>query len=214
MEQLKLTTTDGATIAADYYPADGDRFAILLHMMPSTKESWANFAAALAKQGIASIAIDERGHGASTGGPNGYKHFTDEDQQQKILDVNAAWEELKQRGATLEKTAVVGASIGANLVFQFMAENNTVPIGVSLSPGLDYRGVLTTEFGTQLDPQQKILMVASEEDAYSYQSVLKLDEGSEQLSSIQVRNLGHGTTMFENDPELMKRVVDWINKYL
>ncbi len=184
MENLTLKTKDGQTIAADYYPADGDRFAILLHMMYVTKESWASFAAALVEKGISCIAIDERGHGASSKGPSGYKHFTDEEQQSKILDVNAAWIELEKRGAKQEKTVVVGASIGANLVFSFLAENNKVPIGVSLSPGLDYRGVLTTELQNQLDKKQEILMVASVEDVYSYQSVIKLDEGNERLSDI------------------------------
>ncbi|MFH1631494.1 MAG: alpha/beta fold hydrolase [bacterium] len=214
MEQIRLTTKDGKTIAADFYPAEGEKYAILLHMMPATKESWAGFAAALAGRGVASIAIDERGHGASEGGPGGYKEFTEAEQQAKILDARAAWEELKRRGAVVEKTVVVGASIGANLAIQ-MAVEARMPAAVALSPGVDYRGVTTDDKIGKLADEQRVLLVASEEDETSFKSILKLGElKPDQVELVKKSGIGHGTTMFENDPELFDYVVNWVAEKL
>lgn len=215
MESLTLTTSDNVSIAADYYPAEGDRYAILLHMMPASKESWREFATQLQARGITSIAIDQRGHGKSQGGPKGYQKFTDEQQQAKIHDVRAAWQELERRGATPEKTVVVGASIGANLTIAYLVERQAIPIGVALSPGLNYRGVLTDAAITELAEGQEVLLVASQEDKYSFNSSEQLhDKNPDQTQFLPQKNLGHGTTMFEKDPDLLGQVVGWIDERL
>lgn len=215
-ERIILTTSDGVEIVADFYPAGGDKFAILLHMMPATKESWQEFASALQEKGISSIAIDERGHGESQDGPNGFKEFTDAEQAAKILDVRAAWEELVGRGASSENTVVVGASIGANLAIAYVDEMEKIPAGVALSPGLDYRSVTTLEsVASGLGKNQKILLVASEEDEYAYLSIEKLHQANKKQTEFWPQsNLGHGTTMFENDPDLMQKVIEWIENQL
>jgi len=215
-EGISFIASDGIQISADYYPAGGDRFAILLHMMPATKESWQGFASALQEKGISSIAIDERGHGESQGGPNGFKEFTDEEQAAKILDVRAAWEELVGRGAYSEKTIVIGASIGANLAIAFVDEMEKIPAGVALSPGLDYRSVTTLKsINSGLEKNQKILLVVSEEDEYSYLSCKKLHEANKKQTDYWLQsNLGHGTAMFDKDRELTNKVIDWVDKQL
>lgn len=216
MESITLTTKDEISIDADYYPADGDRFVILLHMMPAKKESWRDFATALQEKGISSIAIDMRGHGASQGGPNGYKEFSDHEQAAKIFDVRAAWEELKFRGAAPGKTAVIGASIGANLAIQYVDEIPEIPIGVALSPGLDYRSVTTQKaIANGLSKDQKVLIVASREDEYAFLSSEKLHEVNQnQVTLWPQENLGHGTAMFEKDRHLLSKVIDWIDERL
>lgn len=213
MESLQLTAQDGVHIAADYYRAGGTRYAILLHMMPADKSSWKAFAEKLQTLGISSIAIDERGHGESEGGPGGYKEFTDEEQAAKIKDVRAAWAELQKRGATMEKTAIIGGSIGANLAIRYLAENGRFPIGVALSPGIDYRGVTTDDAIVQLTPGQLVLLVASEEDTTSAITVKKLHElNLTQTEVIEKNGIGHATDMIDNDAELFEAVAQWVNE--
>lgn len=213
MESLKLTTQDGVSIAADYYDAGKDRYAILLHMMPADKSSWKAFAQKLQALGISSIAIDERGHGESRGGPDGYKEFTDAEQAAKIKDVRAAWAELQKRGATMEKTAIIGGSIGANLAIRYLVENGRFPIGVALSPGIDYRSVTTDDAIVQLTPGQMVLLVASDDDPTSAMTVKKLhDLNPTQTELIEKSGIGHATTMLENDSELFESVADWVNE--
>ncbi|MFH1712321.1 MAG: alpha/beta fold hydrolase [Patescibacteria group bacterium] len=215
MESLTLTTSDGVLIAADYYPAEGDRYAILLHMMPATKESWRDFAAILQTHGISSIAIDERGHGMSEGGPDSYKKFADNEQQAKIKDVESAWRELERRGATAEKTVLVGASIGANIAIRYLLEEPQNQIAVALSPGLDYHGVTTNDAVKKLGEDKFILILASEEDEMSFKSSQRLKElNIDQVEFRPQNNIGHGTAMFENAPDLIQAVVDWINARL
>ena len=79
MMRVVLTTSGAVTIVGNYYKGSADRGALLVHMMPATKESWGAFARVLEKQGYHVLAIDMRGHGESDGGPVGYKNFSDEE---------------------------------------------------------------------------------------------------------------------------------------
>lgn len=215
MEKLTLKTEDGFEISAAYYSASGDRYAILLHMMPATKESWDHFAVSLRGMGISSIAIDLRGHGQSTEGPDGYKEFTDVEHQKKILDVRAAWAELHQRGAKPESTAIIGASIGANLAIDHLSEHDTVRVGVAMSPGLDYHGVKSDLNIEHLLPGQHVLLVASSEDEYSYLSIQKLHQlNPSQTEKMELHDLGHGTNMIDKNVKVRDDILRWIDERL
>ena len=39
-EKISFTTSDGVTIVGNLYKGGSERFAIFLHMRPSTKEGW------------------------------------------------------------------------------------------------------------------------------------------------------------------------------
>lgn len=209
-----LKTQDGISIAADFYQASGDRFAILLHMMPATKESWSTFASALREKGISSLAIDLRGHGKSQGGPDGYKEFTEVEHQSKIQDVRAAWVELERRGAKIEHTTVVGASIGANLAIRFLAEQSSMLCAVALSPGLDYRGVTTNDVIQKIGQNQKLLLVVSDDDTTSALSVAKLRELNPAVEVLEKQGIGHASAMLEKDPQLQIDVINWLDQHL
>ena len=209
-DHVILVTSDKIEIAALYRRNNDQKAAILLHMMPATKESWNSFAALLDRAGYASIAIDERGHGESTmQGTLNYQTFTEEQQQQKIRDVQAAFDYLVAEGFDEKNMVVIGASIGANLAIQFLSEHGTVPFAIALSPGLNYRGVKTDGFITQLHENQHVVLVASDDDdrdaAASIQTLHKLNFS--QTSLVEKKNIGHGTTMFEKDPALMQELI-------
>lgn len=162
---MLLKTSDGVNIAYDWYPAEKPAgYLVLAHMMPATKASWKEFAEVAQKQGFASIAIDLRGHGESDSGPEGYNAFADEEHQQSIKDIEAAVQFLKNEGASPEKIALIGASIGANLSIWYLSEHPEIRSAVALSAGESYRGIHILPMLAKLKSSQRLLMFASEDD--------------------------------------------------
>lgn len=215
-ENIVFTTTDGVAIAGEYLAGQvGGPAALLLHMMPATKESWRPFAVRLQAAGFSVLAIDLRGHGESTTAGAGridYKNFEDADHQAKIHDVEAAMVWLTAHGANPKRTVLVGASIGANLAIQYAAEHQEITAILALSPGLDYRGVTTADKVARYSASQALLLVASSEDEYSFLTNKKLAGVKADAELIELQGVGHGTTMFENGPELMDQAVKWLTE--
>lgn len=220
-QTVRLKAQDGVEIAGDYYPSVGEkqisagasRGAVLLHMMPSDRKSWEVFAQKLSKIGFPVLAIDLRGHGESQGGPEGYKSFSDAEHQNSRQDVIAAAIFLRSKG--VDEFHLIGASIGANLALQYLAEHSNARSAVLLSPGLDYRGIKSEPFITKVKTGRGIFLAASEEDSYSYESVNKLvkywePDEAHKLKILQ--NAGHGTTMLEKNPEFMEEIINWLVK--
>lgn len=215
MPRVEFTTDDGVTIVGEHREgAAGGPAALLLHMMPAAKESWGPLAEALAGRGFTTLAIDLRGHGESVRGPGGrrldYKAFSDEEQQTKMKDVEAAVRWLESRGAERPRLALVGASIGANLSIAYAGAHRDVPAVVALSPGLDFRGVLTEDAAAAMPRSQKLLLAASEEDGYSFASIRALARAKADAETQELGGAGHGTAMLERAPGFFAYVVEWI----
>lgn len=213
-EPIIFRTQDGVRIAGACVDADHPRAAaVLLHMMPATKESWSAFASRLSGLGIASLAIDLRGHGDSTQGPEGrldYKLFDDAAHQSARQDVDAALEFLRGRypGSPL---LAVGASIGANLALRAMADHADVAAVLALSPGLAYHGVATEDAVRRFRPGQRALLAASREDEYAAASVDALGAASVHgVETLALDGAGHGTAMLERDPSFAAKAADWL----
>lgn len=208
-ERMVFKTTDGVEIVGTYRNTGQQKIAILLHMMPATKESWDGFAARLLEAGYASLAIDERGHGESTmGGTLNYKKFTDVEQQAKRLDLEAAIAFAKEKGFGENQIVLIGASIGANLVIQAMPEHPNIPVAIALSPGLDYHGVKTTVPVFKMHDYQFLVVVASDDDPESFDSARKLQEYNPgQVEFVQRSGLGHSTRMTDKDPSLVDEIL-------
>ena len=215
-ESIVLTAQDGVRIAGASLNADQPRAAaLLLHMMPATKESWSAFAFRLSERGVASLAIDLRGHGDSTNGPAGaldYRTFSDAEHQAARLDVEAAldWLSARYHGRPL---LIAGASIGANLAIRAMAEHANLRAGLALSPSLEYRGVKTEDAVARLRQDQRLRLVASEEDAYSLSGVKRLAQEKTQgkIESDLLESAGHGTAILERDPAFAERALEWLS---
>ena len=151
-------------------------------MMPETRSSWTSLSAELNKDGLATLAIDLRGHGESTRqsavnsqqseteNKMDYKKFSDQEHQASRLDVDAAMNFLKSKGFAEKNILVAGASIGANLGVDAMYRYKEISRGVLLSPGLDYRGVKTESAMKGLEAAQKVWIIAAENDEYSADS--------------------------------------------
>lgn len=223
METIRLVTSDNITLSANYWNGSGTKGTVLLHMMPTTKESWMQFAEMLFKKGFHVIAVDLRGHGASDGGPDGYRLFDDAEHQASVNDVEAAVEFLHSQNA--KAISLVGASIGANLALWYGAEHHEIQSLVLLSPG-NYRGIDTAPLVLKLSPNQLVFFASSEDDVRSagnnaefnrilYESVPE----SVQKKLIVYKNAGHGTDMLrlaeigglgKENPDLAKEIIEWI----
>jgi alpha-beta hydrolase superfamily lysophospholipase len=216
MEQITLKTSDDKQIAANYYSLDvNKKAAILVHMMPATKESWNDFAVSLLEKGYNGIAIDLRGHGSSSGGPDGWKSFSDEEHQASISDLEAAYDFLKEKGFADDTITCIGASIGANLCLQFLAKHPTIQQAVLLSPGINYRGIKTEPLMQELRPDQRVLLVGSNDDPQSNVNVIGQlimhNSGGAEVKSLVYQNAGHGTNMFGREmPDLKSEILNWL----
>ncbi len=211
-QTLTFTATDGVELAASYYapaiaqPVAGQRApgVLLLHMLGRARGDWDAFARALQANGMAALAVDLRGHGESGG---------TEDWENSPGDVRTAWDFMvAQDDVDFERSAMVGASIGANLALIVGANNPDVAAVIALSPGLDYHNLkpagLLGNFG-----ERPVLIVASQDDAYAYQSAQQMAPALAAGESFYYTNAGHGTAMFAN-PDLEQRLIAWLLKYV
>ena len=210
-----LTTKDGVKIAANLYGAENSLgWLVLIHMMPTTKESYKDLAQELQNSGYESIAIDLRGHGESDAGPDGFTKFSDTEHQKSILDLEAAVDYLvKNRKVTPEKISFVGASIGANLALQYIIGHSEFGTAILLSAGLNYRGIKTEPLVKNLKAGQKIFFVSAKDDGDNVNENQKLYELASKgvVRKIQIYDSGgHGTDILENQPGLISLIIDFV----
>lgn len=221
MTKLFLETSDGVRIAADVYDVtDPKGWVVFLHMMPATKESWQMLAQACAREGFVGIAIDLRGHGESNIRiVNGatteldYLTFTDEEHQKSILDVEAAVQYVRSQGGDPRTTVFVGASIGANLALHYIYHHPEFLTAVCLSPGLNYRGIVTESFARMLHADARVLFVSSSDDGNTARDTEFLYHAlpdDVRKDMICYESAGHGTTMIVREPMLIPRIARFI----
>ncbi len=217
MNKISFVTKDGVTIVGNYYPNKSAKFAgILIHMRPKTKESFDEFARLLQKEGYAILSIDLRGHGESVNsifGKLDYQKFTEEEEKKSIEDINSASLFLEKEGFSKESQFLIGASIGANLSFQFLSENPNVKAIVLLSPGLNYRGVILENFKKE-NLGEKIFVVAAQDDDQALLAGRKLKEWYPNILYIEYSSGGHGTNLFNTQPDLKEKIIMWLREKL
>ena len=218
MQKITLTTKDNINIVGNYYAVDADNApaVILLHMMPATKESWNEFAPLLQQKGFQVLAIDERGHGESTqGGELNYKEFSSKEQQEKMFDILAARNFFTDKGVEIKDIIVGGASIGANLSIQYIAQNPEARVGFALSPGFDYYGIETLPLAQKIDTEQLIYITAAKDDPNvpdSFKAVEELAQyAGERVKPRIYEDGGHGTDIFKKHPEFMEDLSEWLS---
>lgn len=190
-----LTTRDGKKINYKTINEQGKIGVILLHRLNQDMNSWNGFDAELGRQGFAVIKIDLRGHGKSEGK---WQDFSETDFQKMELDAEAA---IQRLGKT--RNVIIGESIGANTALNTL-KNNNATIAVLLSPGINYKGIISNN-----NTKKPVLIIASQEDEYSFQSSQKINEtlkGKHEFFAVQ--NKGHGTQML--DEKLENKIIEWI----
>jgi|GEM_PF-420326 len=212
--------TSWINIVGNYWSGTNDQAIILLHMMPATKESWNEFAGKLNKEGYSVLAIDLRGHGGSTTEKVDdlketrtldYRQFTDEQHQGSIADVEGARQWLIKKGINPENIIVGGGSIGANLALEYLSLHPESPAAFLLSPGLDYRGIKTDILMPLVKGDQRVLLVAAQDDDYSLNTIdqLKVIGDAEKNVETYAKG-GHATNLLVSHPELMDDLIKWL----
>ncbi|MCA9390267.1 alpha/beta fold hydrolase [candidate division WWE3 bacterium] len=220
--QTPLNETGGTVdLAAYYWEGSQPKAVTLFHMMPATKESWFPLADKINAFGMHVLAIDLRGHGESTQGTTidgkplilNFSEFTDEDHQNSIYDVEQSVNFFISQGFTPNNIMLGGASIGANLTLRFLSRHPEVKKGFALSPGLDYRGIKTQTAVGKMQEDQHILLICAEDDAYSHHSISRLStEGVVDKALKSYPSGGHGTELFESQPEILDFLTSWVTQ--
>lgn len=210
---VSFQTKDNVKIVGDFYNTNSKKSVILLHILPGNRQDFDEFAHLLSQQGYNVLNIDERGHGESEAWPGemgSWQEFTPADYDKMIYDVEAGAGWLKSRFPDTD-LAVMGGSIGANLALLYGAKVQPKVV-VALSPGLNYKGV-KTEIASR-NFRNNLLLVASKDDSYSFESSERLFEisGADKKEFIKYEDVGHGTRMFNSETELKQRILDFLSK--
>lgn len=217
-EPVIFPTQDGKTIAGDYYAGKKKEAVVLVHMIPADKESWSEICPKIQALGLHVLAIDLRGHGGSTGGPSGYKGFSDTEHQSSLLDLEAAASFLNNRGIPPSGLTFIGASFGANLALMYAVSHRETQAVALLSPGLNYRGIQAGPLVRELWAGQRIFFASSEDDDRAggnnadgtrviFEAVPK-----DCFKEIMIYKFaGHGTEMFGKEiPPLENEIIRWL----
>ncbi len=196
------TTQDGQTISYKIYEGPpGSPSIIILHMLRRTRTDWDSVAKWFQKNGYTVIVPDFRGHGQSTGQ---LETFKEEDYNNMIYDVGAMKSVLQNKGADTKRLAIIGASIGANIAYNYALQDEDVKTIVLLSPGLDYKGV-------KISPtkyKKPFFVIASKDDDYSTATAQEFQKNTNANVKIY-DDAGHGTNMFAKS-DLAPAILNWL----
>lgn len=214
---------DGVTISATYWPpaAPGnDACAIFVHQLSSTRAEYQPVISRVAGQGHL-LALDMRGHGASTAGDGGAKldwqQFETPDWEKVAGDVGAAAALLAQKGAT-GPCLLIGSSIGSSAVLLHAGGHpDQVRALVLLSPGLAYRGVKTPDAARA--NHAPVLIVHSQEGGAADAAGALAGIWADATPPVAVEVIAdpgqaHGMKIVAADPAILERVVGFISREL
>ena len=225
-EKLSFLTGDKVLIAGTYYsPSPSNKNTstdaiILLHMLGRDRNDWNTFASTLSNSsnGYAVLSIDLRGHGESVnqnGKAISFQSFTPIDFNKMVLDVKASKQFLvTQKDINPNNIAIVGASIGANVALNYAASDPSIKAVVLLSPGVNYKGVTTSDsIRKYVNP---IYMVTAGKDpiAGSDPQTLCNEINCGNELKVYQDSSSHGTDMFLDsslNPPLDKLIISWLD---
>ena len=209
VEKVAFRTEDGFMIKGNFTKG-GRRAVVLLPQFTSNRDTYAGLAAKLADANFTVLALDLRGHGQSldrNGLKAGYGEFSEQDFRNMTIDVKAAKVFLGREGFSL--FAIVGSSIGANTALNYASADMSVERIVLLSPGMNFKGIETEKPSRSV--KAKTLIVASDDDAYSFGSGKALAQNIPGAEFMALSGAGHGTNMF-NGTFLERDIAAWLVK--
>lgn len=224
-QKVSFLTDDGVLIIGTYYSPSSShqtttKAVILLHMLGRDRNDWNTFASTLSNRsnGFAVLSIDLRGHGESinqNGNTISFQSFTPVDFNKMVLDVKAAKHFLViQKHISPNNIAIVGASIGANIGLKYAASDPSIRTIVLLSPGLDYKGVTTSDSVRKYTNPIYIATAGRDPIAGNDPETLcSMINCGNRLMVYQDSN-SHGTDMFSDTtlkPPLDKLIISWLD---
>jgi uncharacterized protein len=145
-ENVALRTSDGLNLPGWYFPAGGDRAAIVVHGKDSNRVAGENRTAEkiadfLIADGYDVLLFDLRGNGDSDGDRFSLGY-------QERRDVAAAIEYVSARGIREDRIALIGISMGAGTVLQSLLLHPNVGAVVADSSYADARTIVSENLET------------------------------------------------------------------
>jgi pimeloyl-ACP methyl ester carboxylesterase len=189
-ERVEMRTPDGWTLAGDLTVGALTRPAVILvHQLSSNRHEWAPLVERLHRgpAPFTTLAIDARGHGESTRGPDGTTRW------QQFGNDSARWDGMRRdfaaavayvSGQHLDANGFVfvGSSIGSTAAVRAAADERGVRALVMLSPGLDYRGLDTVDpLVRYVANSRPVFLVAGDGDTESLLAVNTLARRAREL---------------------------------
>jgi len=190
---VTFETSDGVKIGADFYaptpPADKKAslaekapVAILVHMFPADRASWAPLVPKLTEAGVAVLAYDIRGKGGSTEPAD--KDLAKRYQEQSPDLFKDAWKDAEaakkwlagQPNCDVSRIVMVGASIGCSISLDYASRDEAVKAVVCLSPGTNYFGVDSVAHIKKCG-KRAILLIASDMEYEAVDKLVKASDG-------------------------------------
>jgi len=214
-ELVEFRTADDLRIVANFLAAEsgGDSPAVvLIHQGGSSKAEWSAFADRLAKEGIASLAYDVRGHGESDPVPEIRELFNDPNKAPE--DLRAALEYLRSHAdVDAGRIGVVGASIGSNLACVASSQYG-IQTAIAMS---GKTSAVKNLAGTEELHLRSVYHISSEKDGSGDRAkwARELFEETAEPRELTIAPGGrHGVYIFEDDPTLPDKMVAWLKKTL
>lgn len=207
--EVTFTTADNWTIHADFSsPANTTKAAILLHQRNGSAADWKPLTDVLNKQGIATLALDLRGAGRSTGPQNG------EDAPWDVgPDIDAARKYLEDHELKGKPTGVIGASYGANNALIYAASHPGIGAVILLSPGEDYHGLKVADAAKTY--RGHILQVSASSDSITGRGPQIIGEAAKSVTAGQTYDGdAHGTNLFRAHPECVEYIAEFVQSDL
>ncbi len=209
-QTVVFTAADGVQVGGSLFlpgkaPAPG---VVLLPMGSRNRHDWDATAEALARAGIAALAIDFRPAYSAASGDAG-------NLMDLMRDAEAARAYLGARPEIAPGSiGLLGASLGANVAAIVAANDPSLRSLALLSASVDYRG-LRIEQAWRKYGRRPALLVVSSEDPYSLRSARALVLAGDGQHELRVLSgAGHGTVMLVRQPDLIDALVDWFLRTL
>lgn len=222
-EAISFVTADGINISARVArPHIVDKkipAVIFIHQGGSSKEEWTStpLFSQVASHGMLALAYDVRGHGES-GGEADFSTLFD-DPKQAPLDLEAALAWIEATGVVdMDRVAVVGASIGANLAV-VAAGSRQFDVRTAVAISGKTSAVFHLAGGeANLSDLDSVFMIAAEFDQNGQRAAWasELFDRSAKPRRLEIvkGSGGHGVAVFDHDPTLTSRIMEWLRETL
>ncbi len=192
---------------------------IFIHQGGSSKEEWVALPifARVASLGVVALAYDVRGHGKSGGEADFSTLFDDPNQAPLDLQAAIAWL-ASNRNVDMARVAVVGASIGANLACA-AAGSSAFNIKTAVAMSGKTSAVYNLAGGKeQVDAMSSVFLISSEkeQDGARAEWARELYAVTAEPRRLEIvpESFGHGVSIFDDDPTLQDRIVEWLQSTL